>query len=174
MAETRTHLPILRAIILDFSAVNNVDVSAVQNLVDVRKQLDRYAAPAIVSWHFANITNRWTKRALASAGFGYPKLNSVESSWKPVIVVADFDDASEVQNTEKSSNDVEQQGDVITSTTSPVTTSSYEKAGASVNVRGKNAVALYGVNRPFFHVDVAAAVESALSIVEQTESKLSG
>jgi solute carrier family 26 (sodium-independent sulfate anion transporter), member 11 len=32
----RSHLPTLKAIILDFAAVNNVDVTSVQNLIDVR------------------------------------------------------------------------------------------------------------------------------------------
>jgi sodium-independent sulfate anion transporter 11 len=64
------HLPILRAVILDFSAVNNVDVTCVQNLVDVRSQMDRRSAPVAVQWHFANVKSRWTKRALRAAGFG--------------------------------------------------------------------------------------------------------
>ena len=111
-AEVRTHLPILRAVILDFSAVNNVDVSAVQNLVDVRNQLDRYASPATVGWHFANITSRWTRRALASAGFGYPKNNSPELNWKSIFSVADFDDSISSGNSnaqEKPKYDVEHQ-----------------------------------------------------------------
>lgn len=65
-------LPLLRAIILDFSAVNNVDVTSIQNLIDLRNQLNRRAAPLEVQWHFAHIRNKWTKRALAAAGFGYP------------------------------------------------------------------------------------------------------
>lgn len=32
----RSHLPTLKAIVLDFAAVNNVDVTSVQNLIDVR------------------------------------------------------------------------------------------------------------------------------------------
>ncbi|KAH8925190.1 SulP family sulfate permease [Atractiella rhizophila] len=62
--------PTLKAIILDFSTVSHVDVTSVQNLVDVRKQLDRHAAPDIVEWHFANIRSPWISRALASVGFG--------------------------------------------------------------------------------------------------------
>ncbi|CZR61645.1 related to sulfate permease 2 [Phialocephala subalpina] len=129
-AEVRTHLPILRAVILDFSAVNNVDVSSVQNLVDVRKQLDRYASPSPVGWHFANITSRWTRRALASAGFGYPKSNSPDLNWKSIISVADFDDSlSSSQSNEKSASDVENQGkeDEITASVPGVRIPSYEK-----------------------------------------------
>ncbi|KAJ5085174.1 sulfate anion transporter [Penicillium argentinense] len=65
-------LPLLRAIILDFSAVNNVDITSIQNLVDVRNQLNHRAAPLGVQWHLVSVRNRWTRRALAAAGFGYP------------------------------------------------------------------------------------------------------
>lgn len=87
----RSHLPTLKAVILDFSSVNNVDVTSVQNLIDVRNQLDRYAAPNVVQWHLACINNRWTKRALASAGFGYPTDATPEySRWKPIFSVAEI------------------------------------------------------------------------------------
>ena len=62
--------PTLRAIILDFSAVRNIDVSSTQVLVDVRKQLDRHAEPDQVEWHFVSVNSPWTRRALTSAGFG--------------------------------------------------------------------------------------------------------
>ncbi|KAI9701616.1 MAG: Sulfate permease 2 [Bogoriella megaspora] len=85
--------PTLKAIILDFASVNNVDITSVQHLIDVRNQLDRYAAPEVVEWHFAHINNRWTKRALAAAGFGYPSIASSDGQfhrWKPVFSVAEL------------------------------------------------------------------------------------
>lgn len=91
----RSHLPTLKAIILDFSSVNNVDITSIQNLIDVRNQLDRYAAPGAVQWHVACINNRWTKRALASAGFGYPTLPADEfHRWKPIFSVAEIGGSS--------------------------------------------------------------------------------
>lgn len=95
--EDLSHLPTLKAIILDFSSVNNVDVTSVQNLIDVRNQLDAYASPQPVHWHFAHLNNRWTKRALASAGFGYPTPASNADSttqWKPIFSVAGIGSAS--------------------------------------------------------------------------------
>ncbi|CZS91370.1 hypothetical protein WAI453_011655 [Rhynchosporium graminicola] len=172
-AEARTHLPILRAIIFDFSAVNNVDVSSVQNLVDVRHQLDRYASPATVGWHFANISSRWTRRALASAGFGYAKSNSPELNWKSIISVAEFDDsASTINSQEKRKLDIEHQSqdDEIRGDSAP-RAPAYEKSSANVTVTGKS-VPLYGFNRPFFHIDVFAAVEAALLVVEQDENEV--
>lgn len=89
-----TDKPTLKAIILDFSSVNNVDITSVQHLIDVRNQLDRYAAPDTVDWHLACINNRWTKRALASAGFGFPTPRQGDVAalerWKPVFSVADI------------------------------------------------------------------------------------
>ena len=90
--ETDMDIPTLKAIILDFSSVNNVDATAVQTLIDVRNQLDIYASPDVVQWHFAHINNRWTKRALAAAGFGYPSFPSDDGfhRWKPIFSVAEI------------------------------------------------------------------------------------
>lgn len=92
-AETdASHLPTLKAVILDFSSVNNIDITSVQHLIDVRNQLDRYTSPQRVDWHFAHINNRWTKRALVSAGFGYPSPQDSgdPSRWKPIFSVAEI------------------------------------------------------------------------------------
>ncbi|KAJ1953452.1 hypothetical protein EC988_002989, partial [Linderina pennispora] len=61
--------PELRAIILDFSGVSNVDITSIQNLIDVRRQLDQHADCA-VAWHFAGVKSPWIRRALVSSGFG--------------------------------------------------------------------------------------------------------
>ena len=86
----------MQAVILDFSSVNNVDVTSIQNLIDVRNQLDQYASPRSVQWHFAHINNRWTKRALAAAGFGYPTPTSNDGfhRWKPIFSVAEIEGSS--------------------------------------------------------------------------------
>ena len=70
-----------------------MDITSVQQLIDVRNQLDRWAAPDTVDWHFACINNRWTKRALNSAGFGYPSPKGdapLYERWKPVFSVAEI------------------------------------------------------------------------------------
>lgn len=85
------NLPPLEAIILDFSSVNNIDITAIQQLIDVRNQLDRWAAPETPEWHIASINNKWTRRALVHAGFGYPTPDSPHyHRWKPVFSVADI------------------------------------------------------------------------------------
>jgi hypothetical protein len=69
--------------------VNNIDVTSTRQLIDTRNQLDRHAYANKVDWHFAHINNRWTKRALASVGFGYRRLaagwlssGSLPTAWR--------------------------------------------------------------------------------------------
>jgi sodium-independent sulfate anion transporter 11 len=141
--------PVLRAVILDFSAVTNVDVTSVQGLIDVRAQLDRYAAPQNVEWHFASINSRWTKRALTTAGFGYRDRDRFQARahWNPVYSYAPLDTPARPADEE----------DGIAAVSGGV--------GARDAFRGKVST-LHGQNRPFFHIDVAAAVESAVAGIE--------
>lgn len=128
--------PTLKAIILDFSSVNNVDITSVQHLIDVRNQLDHYAAPDVVDWHFACIHNRWTKRALAAAGFGYPAQPSElgeSRRWKPIFSVAEIGgddsaaaaaDASSIRRPRSIgvARDIEEGNDEIKTATTPTAT----------------------------------------------------
>ena len=168
--------PTLRALILDFSSVNNVDVTCVQTLIDVRNQLDRYAAPHRVQWHFAHIHNRWTKRALAAAGFGYPTPEYLATThkWKPIFSVAALhDDPFTVANKRRSkelARDVETgfpKEAAAQSTESEIEradrlSSEIRRASASSSSGAKKAI-VEGVNRPFFHVDLTTALHSAMA-----------
>jgi sodium-independent sulfate anion transporter 11 len=137
--------PILRAIILDFSAVSNVDVTSIQGLIDVRTQLDRYAAPENVEWHFASINSRWTKRALTTAGFGYVDRERFASRqhWNPVYSFAPLETPA------PKLGDAEAQDEI-------------HRADGNGLPSGK-VTTVHGQNRPFFHIDVPAAVESAIA-----------
>lgn len=143
--------PILRAIILDFSSVNHVDVTSIQGLVDVRNQLDRYAAPEIVEWHFASISSRWTKRALTSAGFGYISTERVRAlqHWTPAYSFAAVDDDATAK---PKTEDLE--------------SAEIEAADAQRNRFPTKVTTVHGQNRPYFHIDVPAAVESAIAAIE--------
>ncbi|KAF2272079.1 sulfate permease 2 [Westerdykella ornata] len=147
--------PFLRAIVLDFSSVNHVDVTSVQGLVDVRNQLDRYAAPESVEWHFASINSRWTKRALTAAGFGYISTDKLRarSHWTPVYSFAALDDGS-VRDPKKEDLEAAQHDAV--------------RASAGNNGSGfpSKVTTIHGQNRPFFHIDVQSAVESAIAGIE--------
>jgi len=167
------HRPHLKAIILDMSAVNNVDVTAVQNLIDVRNQLDRYADPDRVQWHFAFIKSKWTKRALAAGGFGYATQAGDPhfSRWKPIFDVGEIRGAAEAQEVDANlrrdtiRNAEEGKGahhdaDSINGSDS---SNGVNKELASYEVRASGKTALVsGLNRPFFHTDLTAALQSAI------------
>ncbi|KAF3932440.1 Pendrin [Dactylella cylindrospora] len=149
--------PTLKAIILDFSSVNNVDITSVQTLIDARNTLDRYAAPDHVDWHFAAISNRWTKRALTSAGFGYPSAEietnakNGKGPWKPLYSVADI---GQQMAGGGSIEDDHGSGSSIKKT-------DLEAAPDSGSVKIKRRVLVHSIRRPMFHVDVEAALLAA-------------
>jgi len=173
------HLPTLKAVILDFSSVNNVDVTSVQHLIDVRNQLDRYTTPEKVQWHFAHINNRWTRRALASAGFGYPTEEGEEfQRWKPIFSVAELGgsssaaaDAEYAMNhpEHKKHRDVE-----LGRAESREITGESSEASSDINQAIQNSkaygsqtsqkkIVVHGLNRPFFHIDLTSALQSAIA-----------
>lgn len=180
--------PTLKAIILDFSSVNNVDITSVQHLIDVRNQLDRYATPDKVQWHFACINNRWTRRALASAGFGYPTPNDDSGfhRFKPIFSVAELGGSDSAaaeaevalnrQTSKLQPKDIETGRSV--SVTTPDSESSrnsmdkelhksqaYKKGGLDVRI-----AVVQGLNRPFFHIDLTSALQSAIHTSEALET----
>ncbi|KAK6948661.1 hypothetical protein Daesc_010431 [Daldinia eschscholtzii] len=184
--EEDTSLPTLKAIIFDFSSVNNVDVTSVQQLIDVRNQLDRYTAPDVVDIHFACINNRWTKRGLVSAGFGYPtpRPDGLHSRWKSIFSVAEIGGSeSAAAAAEQEANEKETQIRPTLSksesidpssqvTPGPSTASSITQSAAPRNKAPEFAknietrkVAVHGLNRPLFHVDLTSALQSAIANV---------
>ncbi|EEH11286.1 sulfate permease [Histoplasma capsulatum G186AR] len=199
--EDRSHLPTLKAIILDFSSVNNVDVTSIQNLIDVRNQLDRYAAPQPVHWHFAHINNRWTKRALVSAGFGYPTPSpGGNGRWKAIFSVAELGGSNSAaahealkrrresdQSSDKFKQDVEAATQAIkrvshktggedgveeTSSTESGNELGKELDSSKVySVASRRIVAVHGLNRPLFHMDLTSALQGALANSEATAAE---
>ena len=189
----RSDLPTLKAIILDFSSVNNVDVTSIQNLIDVRNQLDRYASPDLVQWHIACINNRWTKRALASAGFGYPTLPAEEyHRWKPIFSVAEIGGSSSAaaaaehdENRRRPStgiSDVEQARSgkpvAVTDKIDKESADSSEdldlqkeitRSKAYSRPNAKKIAVVHALNRPLFHIDLTSALQSAIANVKSEE-----
>ncbi|KAK3671281.1 hypothetical protein LTR78_008916 [Recurvomyces mirabilis] len=187
------HRPTLKAIILDFSSVNNVDITSVQHLIDVRNQLDRYSQPERVQWHFACINNRWTKRALVSAGFGYPSPDDQDTgfhAWKPVFSVANIGGAAadaeaaanrremklhQQRDVETGRNGVSQRDVDSIGEDSDQSRASFEKqlrtykSGQSARI-----AVVQGLNRPFFHIDLTSALQSAISTSELSGPKPEG
>ncbi|KAI0150540.1 sulfate permease [Xylariaceae sp. FL1272] len=156
--------PVLRAIILDFAAVNNVDVTSIQGLIDTRTQLDYHTYPERAEWHIADVNNRWTRRALAASGFGFPRAASAEgSSWNPIFSVAETgpQTSPEKPNEEGSRVVVKDIEAGLDGASSSSASDGVRQSETSVRL-----ATLQGVNRPYFHIDVAAAVESAIADIE--------
>lgn len=183
--ETASNKPTLKAVILDFAAVNNVDLTSVQNLIDVRNQLDRYAQPHKVQWHFASIKSRWTKRALASAGFGYstPEGDG-EHRWKPIFSVADIGGhSSAAEAAEEEANrrmSVQKNTDLengrahsreVDSSSRDSDHSINKELSSSKAYTSTKVVAVHGLNRPFFHLDLTSALQSAIHNTEKISVK---
>ncbi|CCD23237.1 sulfate permease NDAI_0B02020 [Naumovozyma dairenensis CBS 421] len=65
----RDDRPLLKVLCLDFSQVAQVDATALQSLVDLRKAINKYADRQ-VEFHFAGIVSPWIKKGLINIGFG--------------------------------------------------------------------------------------------------------
>ncbi|KAH6651122.1 sulfate transporter family-domain-containing protein [Chaetomium tenue] len=212
--------PTLKAIILDFSSVNHVDITSVQQLIDVRNQLDRYAAPDTVDWHIACISNRWAKRALAAAGFGYPtaRPDVPHLRWRSIFSVAEIGGAqsaaaaAELEDNEKvlentlrrhpssaaRSYATSRHRQRVPDLEAALPTTDGQVGGSGSSAKADNegtdgadgegdggakdaaaglsapapalnagrTVAVHGINRPLFHVDLTSALQSAVANVE--------
>ena len=172
-----TQLPTLKAIILDFSSVNHVDITSVQQLIDTRNQLDRYTAPDVVHWHIACIHNRWTKRALVSAGFGYPATHAdgLQHRWRSIFSVAEIggsESAAAAAENEANEKELTSMARRQSSIAAPdIERSKGSRSGSSDALDHKSyvvgrSVAIHGMNRPLFHVDLTSALQSAIANVE--------
>lgn len=186
MVDETDNRPTLKAIILDFSAVDNVDLTSIQNLIDVRNQLDRYAAPDTVDWHFCHVNNRWTKRALAAAGFGYytpdPEGSEVHR-WKPIFSVAEIGGShsaaaeaearanrkalkAAAQRDPEADDGIEERAGASSPSSEEESLDkqiSNSKAYGAVHTHTSRIAVVQGLNRPLFHVDIQAALDSALA-----------
>jgi len=136
----------------------------------------------------ANVKNRWTKRALVAAGFGFDAsaLGQETRTWKSIISTAEVTDgAGSIEATkELEVGVVKGAADDIEGRPAGIADDIYaaEKKGA-IDAKGEANVtripstqqgALYGLNRPFFHPDVETAVKNAVANVERKTSQEKG
>ena len=147
-------------------------MTAAQALIDVRNQLDRYAAPNTVDWHFANIENRWAKRALAAAGFGFrtPRPGPGESTghWKTIFSIADLggrDSAAKAAELGEKGQSVREY-DIEKDPESDI--SRLSDKDVPRDPQSARLVAVQGLNRPYFHFDLQEAVEAAIANIEKS------
>lgn len=170
-------LPTLKAIVIDCSTVNNIDITSVQGLIDTRNALDRWASPTSVNWHFGGLRNRWSRRALATAGFGRISEKDRPSlgNWTPMYCLTtsfggatEADVSSELIRREKrlsaevESNDssqrqrTEQEEDASTEITSCTEVQTTPDRHGELRP-------VFATDRPLFHADLAEAVAVAVA-----------
>jgi len=153
--------PLLRAIVLDFSAVPNVDTTGVQILIDTRRELEKWA-DGPVEFHFATILSPWVRRALLVGGFGIGDGSHIPVEVAPVVPAHDqeydqiTDDwrlhrGSVHQDLNTSGDDLEGNGD------DKVNPSDGGRDGTEFSSQGP----LVSTLTPFFHVDLPSAVRAA-------------
>ncbi|CAD6503949.1 BgTH12-05692 [Blumeria graminis f. sp. triticale] len=168
-------LPTLKAVILDFSAVNNVDITSMQKLIDVRNQLDFWAHPNVVDWHFTNISSPWTKRALKGAGFGYPSLQENRSKrWRPNFSVAEIvreeNSVSAPKSTQVIESKQERDQNTLGSSDAKVINNSFNLVESSKLDARPHVNLIFGLSCPYFHADLADAwLSVALNVEKQNE-----
>lgn len=164
--EARAQQPTLKAVIFDMSAVMHVDVTSVQVFVDVRRQLSRHADPDPVHFYFASIRSPWTRRALASAGFGYAR-----EDVKHVFSVAAAS-AGPVENEKRQGFPNDEESQLLTDD-DKLESPEAEVAGAlpiskwqintqDLTTRDGKLLPINSVDRPFFSTDVDEAMASVL------------
>jgi sodium-independent sulfate anion transporter 11 len=143
--------PLLRALVLDFAAVSNADTTSVQNLIDTRKELERWA-DGPVEFHFANILKPWVRRALIAGGFGTGEDTS-PLEVAPVAPTGGEDNADprldwKWESRSKAPQDIEE-------------ASHEDKYNGKGRATGSAEGPLISTSTPFFHVDLDAAVKAA-------------
>ncbi|XDG07303.1 hypothetical protein ABKA04_006918 [Annulohypoxylon sp. FPYF3050] len=155
-SDTEASKPTLKAVILDFSTVNITDTCAMDGLVELRAQLQRWAKPDIVEWHFANVENRWVRRALVMAGFGYPTKEELEEprSWNPIFTLA--------ERKEPHGNGSSSLGESTTTSRAGLSAVDIERGNAGLETIAleRRLISTHGINYPNFHLDLASAVEA--------------
>ena len=147
-----------------------------QALIDTRNQLNRHASPDPVEWHVAGLSNRWARRAFAAAGFGYPPAKSLEAlgAQRPIFDVAavvskDAGGNSTTATTESrriGTKDEEAVYEDVDRVSSENSASNDGNAASRTDGLPLKAAAVQGINRPWFHIDVPAAVETAIASIE--------
>jgi sodium-independent sulfate anion transporter 11 len=134
--------PRLHALILDFTGVPHIDTTALQNLVDVRRQLDNYADWK-VDWHFVGLSNAWIKRALISCDFGFSDYH--HTVFSVANVHSDLNHEDDDDDNER--NNAQQE----------------DYPSTDLSLSTNTVVPILDVDRPSFHVDLDEAYKAALA-----------
>ncbi|KAI2769455.1 sulfate permease [Daldinia loculata] len=151
-----TTKPTLKALVFDFSTVSNIDADAINGLIVLRKQLERWSSPETVQLHFASVNDRWVRRALAVAGFGYPRGRELEAPipWSPVFSLAKKTMGTTCTTLGES---------LIEPTRIDMAIENLENGQSGIEAIPMGIgqlAATHGINYPNFHADLMAAVRA--------------
>ncbi|KAF8507347.1 sulfate transporter family-domain-containing protein [Hysterangium stoloniferum] len=135
------HKPILKAVVLDLSAVGHLDTTSIQNLIDTRKEAERWANGP-VEFHFANILSPWIRRALLAGGFGTANVDGNFITEVAPVFTHHLTQRKNVYDREAGEEIVQKTLDEEESTTSHV-------------------APIVSTDTPFFHFDLTSAVQAA-------------
>ncbi|TRM61717.1 sulfate transporter family-domain-containing protein [Schizophyllum amplum] len=150
-------LPLLYAVVLDFSPISHVDTTAVQTLIDTRAEIERWADRP-VEFHFATITSPWVRRALIAGGFGFSRDGAqVPHEIAPVVPYRDSEARTDSMSSD-TKDDLES-GNKDSKTVADVTEVPISSSGASSV--SSNYETIMRSDTPFFHVDLTAAIRAA-------------
>ncbi|KAI0340645.1 sulfate permease [Trametopsis cervina] len=144
--------PDLRAIVLDFSGVSQIDTTAVQALIDTRDEVERWSDHR-VEFHFATVLSPWIRRALLAGGFGTGTRGNFTTEIAPVVP---YRNVTEISNEGPEKSDIEH----------PV--SELRRGSSSYGSGDGEPISLE--NTPYFHFDVVAAVRAAESGIHRSLS----
>jgi sodium-independent sulfate anion transporter 11 len=184
LVDEQSDLPTLKAVVLDFSTVNIIDITSIQGLIGLRSTLDRYAAPAPVEWHFAGVHNSWTRRALAHAGFGLPAGNALDEfgNWVPTYTLAATSIAGATEDEQRDLEMLRHKWQVKNDDGHSVAPGSRDGKfdvqfedkvlSTCANAPDQPTLApIYGVARPFFHIDIHDAVDTAVRDAKRQDQR---
>lgn len=140
--ELNAKKPVLRAIVLDFSAISQIDSTAMQSLIDARNEIERWVDHP-VEWHFATILSPWIRRALVAGGFGIgTPVGNIPTEIAPVVSYRGGVHGS----TPALEDDLED---------------GLKKEASRSSSLPSGFVAVLPTETPFFHLDLVAAVKAA-------------
>lgn len=170
--ERQQRLPLARAVVLDFNAVANIDTTGVQNLIDTRREVEKWADRR-VDFHFCGILSPWTRRALIAGGFGQGKRRQ-GTTLEIAPVVAHANDVSSPNAPGRRGSEGEAGSSTGSSSPSEVTddkvgndkkefTASDVEAGlrpleTEPGRQSQHTLQLLDSRTPFFHFDLAEAL----------------
>lgn len=186
-AKTELQMPKLQAIVLDCSAINHLDSTGVQTLLDLKLSINRYAGYE-VEWHFASIGSPAIRNALITSGFGVQAGRGPRTGeLLPVVPV--HRDGPQCDLNSSPPNDTEVDLSIAKPPTThvedleqqqyPSSVSNCSRTSYVVNVDGQGQVEYYPrldrglpIDRyPFFHWDLEDAVRAA-SYTHRKESSI--